>query len=138
MFHGDRAMTTLPNFNTATFKPGDLINNPYFPLKPGTIFVYEGEPVNEAIGDEVEETIQFATTFQTKNVAGVTATVVRETAWANGFLQEDTEMSGIWVNLLRHLSMTRMVISLGQTTTVPGKPESMVLYRATSCQPILK
>lgn len=84
-------MTTLPNFNAATFKAGDSIDNPYFPLKPGTVFVYEGEPANEETGDQIEEIIQFAVTFQTKDVAGVTATVARETAWANGFLQEDTD-----------------------------------------------
>lgn len=84
-------MTILPNFNTATFKPGDAIDNPYFPLKPGTIFVYEGEPVNKGSGDQIEETTQFATIFHTENIAGVTATVARETSWANGFLQEDTD-----------------------------------------------
>jgi Ca2+-binding RTX toxin-like protein len=84
-------MTTLPNFNTATFKPGDPIDNPYYPLKPGTIYIYEGEPVDEGAGDEIEETNRFAVTFETKNIAGVTARVVRETAWANGFLQEDTD-----------------------------------------------
>jgi Ca2+-binding RTX toxin-like protein len=84
-------MTTLPKFNPTAFQPGDSIDNPYFPLKPGTLSVYEGEPVNEEMGREIEETIQFAVTFQTKDVAGVIATVARETAWANGFLQEDTD-----------------------------------------------
>lgn len=83
-------MTTLPNFNPAAFVPGTPIDNPYFPLKPGTISFYEGEPVNEEAGAENEETIRFAVTFETKNIAGVPAQVVRETAWANGFLQEDT------------------------------------------------
>jgi Ca2+-binding RTX toxin-like protein len=90
-FPGDRAMTTLPNFNTTTFKPGNPIDNPYFPLKPGTISVYEGEPANKGMGDGVEETNQFAVTFQTENIAGVTATVARETSWANDFLKEDTD-----------------------------------------------
>jgi hypothetical protein len=36
-------MTTLPNFKAATFKSGDPIDNSYFPLKPGTIYTYEGE-----------------------------------------------------------------------------------------------
>ncbi|NJO40835.1 MAG: calcium-binding protein [Cyanobacteria bacterium RU_5_0] len=84
-------MTTIPDFNTATFVPGDPIDNPYHPLTPGTISVYEGEPEDEEMGEEIEETIRFAVTFQTEDIAGVTATVVRETAWANGFLQEDTD-----------------------------------------------
>jgi Ca2+-binding RTX toxin-like protein len=83
-------MTTLPNFNTATFKSGDPIDNPYFPLKPGTISVYEAEKKDEETGEVWRETNRSAVTFQTKDIAGVTATVVRDTAWANGFLQEDT------------------------------------------------
>ncbi len=83
-------MTTLPNFNQATFKPGAPIDNPYFPLKPGTIYVYEGEKKDEVTGEVDRETDRFAVTFQTKNVAGVSATVVRDTVWTNGFLAEDT------------------------------------------------
>lgn len=83
-------MTTLPDFSKATFKPGDPIDNPYFPLKPGTIYVYEGESNDAEAGEVDRETDRFAVTFETKNVAGVSATVVRDTAWANGFLQEDT------------------------------------------------
>jgi hypothetical protein len=71
-------MTTLPNFNPATFVPGDPIDNPYFPLKLGTIYTYEGEAVDEEAGNETEEAIRFAVTFETENIAGVTAQVVRE------------------------------------------------------------
>lgn len=81
-------MTTIPTFDPNAFQTGAPINNLYFPLEPGTIYVYEGEPANEEAGDE--EIIRLAATFDTKNVANVSATVVRETAWANGFLQEDT------------------------------------------------
>jgi|GEM_PF-1002932 len=84
-------MTTIPNFGLATFTPGTPIDNPYYPLKPGTVYVYEGEPTDEQSGDESEEISRFAVTYDTKNIAGVTATVVRETAWADGFLQEDTD-----------------------------------------------
>ncbi len=82
--------TILPDFNQATFKPGDPVDNPYFPLKPGTIYVYEGESSDAEAGEVERETDRFAVTFETKEVAGVDATVVRDTAWANGFLQEDT------------------------------------------------
>lgn len=81
---------TLPVFDPATFEPNAPIDNPYFPLNPGTIYVYEGESADEEAGDETEEIIRFATTFDTETIAGVTAKVVRETAWENGFLQEDT------------------------------------------------
>jgi Ca2+-binding RTX toxin-like protein len=84
-------MTTLPDFNPAIFKPGDPIDNAYFPLTPGKIYIYKGEPADGGTGEPLQEISQFAVTFQTKTVASVTTTVVRETAWANGFLQEDTD-----------------------------------------------
>jgi hypothetical protein len=86
----DISMTTIPDFNKATFAPGDAIDNQYFPLKPGTIYVYEGEKKDEQTGEVDRETNKFAVTFQTQNIAGVTATEVRDTAWANDFLKEDT------------------------------------------------
>jgi Ca2+-binding RTX toxin-like protein len=84
-------MTTLPKFDATAFQPGTPIDNPYFPLTPGTIYRYEGEPADEEAGDQSEETIRFAVTYETKGVAGVTTKIVRETAWADGFLQEDTD-----------------------------------------------
>lgn len=83
-------MTTLPDFNKATFKPGNPIDNPYHPLKPGTVYVYEGEKKDEKTGEVERETDRFAVTFETKDVASVAATVVRDTVWTNGFLAEDT------------------------------------------------
>jgi Ca2+-binding RTX toxin-like protein len=84
-------MTTLPNFNPATFEPGDPIDNPYYPLKLGTIYVYEAEGKNKETGEVNRETNRVAVTYQTKDIAGVTATVVRDTVWENGFLEEDTK-----------------------------------------------
>lgn len=84
-------MTTLPDFKKATFVPGDPINNPYYPLKPGTIYVYEAEGQDAETGEINRETNRVAVTFQTKNIAGVTSTVIRDTVWANGFLEEDTD-----------------------------------------------
>jgi hypothetical protein len=33
--------------SVSKFTSGDPIDNPYFPLKPGTIYTYEGEPADE-------------------------------------------------------------------------------------------
>lgn len=82
--------TILPNFGAATFEPGVPIDNPYFPLKPGTIYVYEGESSDAEAGEVDRETDRVAVTFEPKEVAGVDATVVRDTVWANRFLEEDT------------------------------------------------
>ncbi len=83
--------TILPDFNRATFAPGQAVNNQYFPLTPGTIYLYEGEPAGEEVDEAEEEISRFAVTYETQNVAGIDATVIRETAWAGGFLQEDTD-----------------------------------------------
>ena len=49
-------MTTLPNFNSATFVPNDPVDNPYLPLTPGTILSYEAtEPEENENNDELEE-----------------------------------------------------------------------------------
>src|SRR4030042_6353560 len=61
------------------------IDNPYFPLKPGTTFVYRG--VTE---DSIERNEVYVT-HQTKKILGVTCMVVRDTVWdENDDLVEDT------------------------------------------------
>jgi hypothetical protein len=61
-----------------------IINNPYFPLTPGTKFTYEGQTAN---GFEHSE---FAVTHQTKVILGVTCVEVRDTVYTDGKLTEDT------------------------------------------------
>lgn len=60
------------------------IDNPYFPLKPGTTFIYEGQT---AAGFEHSE---FAVTRNTKVILGVTCVEVRDTVFTDGKLTEDT------------------------------------------------
>ena len=60
------------------------IDNPYFPLKPGTTFIYEGQT---AAGFEHDE---FAVTHNTKVILGVTCIEVRDTVFTDGELTEDT------------------------------------------------
>src|ERR687898_661539 len=67
-----------PHIDPAEFTT--TIDNEYFPLKPGTTFVYEG-------GQERDE---FAVTHQTKKVMGVECVVVNDKAWENGKLIEQT------------------------------------------------
>ena len=64
---GEISMTTiLPDFAQATFEPGTPIDNPYFPLTPGTVLSYQGklyeteeiiEEVAKEIGEEIAEEI---------------------------------------------------------------------------------
>jgi len=60
------------------------IDNPYFPLTPGTTFIYEGQT---AEGFEHDE---FAVTRNTKVIQGVTCVEVHDTVTLDGELTEDT------------------------------------------------
>jgi hypothetical protein len=61
------------------------IDNPYFALTPGKIWIYEGP--NE---DGETERVEVEVTEDTKAVLGVTTTVVRDRVWEDGQLVEDT------------------------------------------------
>ena len=65
-----------------------LINNPYLPLEPGTILIYESE-TEEGLTREV-----FDVTYDTLDILGVTCTVVHDQAFVNvegeWILLEDT------------------------------------------------
>lgn len=60
------------------------IDNPYFPLVPGTTFVYEGQTPDGLEHDE------FAVTHKTKTILGVHCVEVRDRVWVDGKLTEDT------------------------------------------------
>jgi hypothetical protein len=60
------------------------IDNPLFPLVPGTTFVYEGQTAGGLERDE------FAVTHATRTIAGVTCVEVHDTVTVGGVLTEDT------------------------------------------------
>jgi hypothetical protein len=62
----------------------NAIDHAYFPLRPGTTFVYDGTKEGEPQHD------LFAVTRDTKVIVGVTTVVVHDTVLINGILQEDT------------------------------------------------
>ncbi len=83
------AEATLPTLSTANFDGSAEINNPYFPLKPGNIFIYEGEEIDSDTGElEVEQEIVFVTD-QTQEILGITTRVVEERAFEDGLLTEE-------------------------------------------------
>ncbi|HVK92799.1 MAG TPA: calcium-binding protein, partial [Mycoplana sp.] len=83
-------MAFLPDFAAATFGTSTTITNPYFPLPPGTINSYGAAVIDpDTGGTDTERNDHFAT-FDTKVIDGVKALVVRDTAYANGALIEDT------------------------------------------------
>lgn len=60
------------------------IDNPYMPLEPGTTFVYEAETEDEFILNNI------TVTDETKEIIGVSCTVVYDVEWVNGLLSEET------------------------------------------------
>lgn len=67
-----------PTIDPANFVAG--VDNPLFPLVPGTTYIYEAGP----------ETVETTVTNETKVILGVTSVVVRDTAKLNGEVIEDT------------------------------------------------
>ena len=60
------------------------IDNPYFPLEPGTTLVYEGQ--TEEGTERVEDTVL----QETRSVMGVECVILHDRVWLNGELIEDT------------------------------------------------
>lgn len=61
-----------------------VVDNPYFPLTPGTRYTYTAETA------EGVETVEVEVTRDTKTILGVTTTVVRDRVYLEGPLIEDT------------------------------------------------
>ena len=70
-----------------TIDPRDFVttvDNPYFPLTPGTTFVFAGT------SDGEREVVTVRVTDRTKVIQGVTCVVVRDTVRTGGQITEDT------------------------------------------------
>ncbi len=78
---------TLPEFDADNFRSTERIDNPYFPLIRGSVYTYGTLPEEE--GEDTERNDVFAT-FENKSILGVNAHVVRDTAYEDGRLIEDT------------------------------------------------
>jgi hypothetical protein len=62
----------------------NAIDNPYFPLVPGTTFTYTGFKDDAPLVDVM------TVTSDTRPIMGVTVRVVRDSAYSDGVLEEDT------------------------------------------------
>ena len=70
-----------------TIDPADFVatvDNPYFPLEPGTTYVFAGTSEGE------REVVTVRVTARTKVIQGVTCVVVRDTVRTGGEVTEDT------------------------------------------------
>jgi hypothetical protein len=71
-----------PKIDASDFVDG--IDNPYMTFEPGTTLVYEG------VSEDEEETVTIFVTNKTKEILGVTATVVRDVVTVEGEIAEKT------------------------------------------------
>src|SRR3954454_11786287 len=61
-----------------------VIDNPFFPLLPGTTWIYKGQREGDT------EAVRTTVTSDTKVIQGVTTTIVLDRAYINGELAEKT------------------------------------------------
>ena len=80
----DTTPDTVPDFDAATFTDSTQIDNPYLLLVPGTTWTYLGE-TEDGVERIVVEVLE-----ETREVAEVTCRVVRDRAYLNDILVEDT------------------------------------------------
>jgi len=78
----DRRLFAVPAFDPTNF--GVTVTNPYMPLIPGTTYIYKG------VQDGEPSRIVTQVTRKTKDILGVTTTVVRDRAFVRGELIEAT------------------------------------------------
>ena len=72
---------------TVNIDPADYVaevNNSYYPLIPGSRYVYEGQTAGGLEHNEIE------VLSETKEVMGIPTSVVRDTVYLNGMMIEDT------------------------------------------------
>jgi hypothetical protein len=134
--------TYSPKIDPANFVT--TIDNPYFPLKPGTDFLYRGVAEN----GKTPQTDEMFVTHQTKVIMGVTAVVVRDIVSSHGKPIEKTfdwyaqdKFGNVWymgedTRELRHGHFVKMsdsweagVNGAEPGIIMPGQPRPKVAYR---------
>jgi hypothetical protein len=81
------------NAAPADIDPADFsatVDNPLFPLSTFTTQVYEGEETDPDTGETIETRVEITVLDETKTIAGVEVTVVRDEAFEDGELVEST------------------------------------------------
>jgi hypothetical protein len=77
----------LADFDPDHFNNPTTIDNEYFPLIPGTQFIYEGSTIDDE-GLEIPHEIVFTVTDLTKKIGGVPTVVILENDFSDGELEE--------------------------------------------------
>jgi hypothetical protein len=81
---GSRPPVTCPTFDAGKFHRSTTIDNPYFPLVPGTRFTYKGSVQKAPVLDLV------TVTHKTPTIDSVKTVEVRDKVFEAGVLTEDT------------------------------------------------
>ena len=81
---GSRPPPNCPSFDPTAFHKPTRVDNPYFPLAPGTRFTYNGSVKNTSVVDIVY------VTHNTPTIDGVATVEVRDRVYEAGVLTEDT------------------------------------------------
>jgi hypothetical protein len=77
---------TVNDFDPANFSDPTTIDNPYFPLRPGTRWVWEGSAFEE--GEKIDRRVEITVTDMTKELNGVPAIVIIDKDFNNDELIE--------------------------------------------------
>ena len=80
----------LPAFSPSNFAAGAPINNPYFPLPPGTVYRQTATVTDPDTGQKGFQVDEDAVGRTRRTIGGVSAEVVRARSWLDGRLIEDT------------------------------------------------
>ena len=83
------ADATLPVLGTTTFEDSATIDNAYFPLVPGNVYLYDGEELDSDTGEMEQERNEIFVTEDTKDILGVTTRVVRDRSYEDDLLVEE-------------------------------------------------
>jgi hypothetical protein len=78
------------DFASAEFDDSLNIDNPYFPLVPGTTYTYEEESIDDETGEVETEVVVVEVLPDTRVILGVESRVVRDTVFLEGLVVEDT------------------------------------------------
>ena len=81
---------TLPNFAAAKFDNGLKIDNPYFPVVPGTVWKYHIAGTDDETGEPITQENTVTVLPDTRTIQGVKVRVVDDQVFENGHLIEDT------------------------------------------------
>lgn len=83
-------LATIPDFDAARFSDSLTIDNPYFPVVPGTTWTYETEGIDEETGATFFEMTVVEVLPDTRTILGVEVRTVRDRVFRDGRLIEDT------------------------------------------------